>query len=81
MQKNASFLAIVAVNTAENEPSKVGDAVSLGFERTPGPGAAPGPGCCGRAPPPPAAAFLKYKCSGHVAGLSGARSLLYGQLR
>ena len=27
MLKNASFLAIVAVNTAENELSKVGDAV------------------------------------------------------
>ena len=25
MQKNASLLAIVAVHTAENEPSKVGD--------------------------------------------------------
>ena len=27
MLKNASLLAIVAVNTAENEPSEVGDAV------------------------------------------------------
>ena len=26
MLQNASLLAIVAVNTAENEPSKVGDA-------------------------------------------------------
>ena len=27
MQKNASLLAIVAVDTAENEPSEVGDAM------------------------------------------------------
>ena len=30
MQKNASLLAIVAIHTAENEPSEVGDDVPLG---------------------------------------------------
>ena len=33
MQKNASLLAIVAVDTAENEPSKVGDG-DAAFGRT-----------------------------------------------
>ena len=36
MQKNASLLAIVAVRTAENEPSEVGDALALVPPRTPG---------------------------------------------
>ena len=41
MLQNASLLAIVAVHTAENEPSEVGDAVTATAGTGPGPGPVP----------------------------------------